>query len=183
MAEFDYSNVGKPTSAVKQQEQVQPTDVVFVEKGKWDGSPICYCCVKRHKGRWWECPKASNKEKSKTADMVGFGHFYLRTVKKWDNIHKNTTPKVKKEVVQDAVEEYSKSNDEDKETVLPSYAHLIKANGFVNISVHGDANREESGSFDRDAVSEFGIGCLQIDEVSLPGTTSHDQPRPICDFF
>ena len=59
--------------------------------------------------------------------------------------------------------------------MLPSYAQIIKANGFVNIIVHGDANKEESRSFDRDAVSEFGIGCLQIDDVSLPGTTSHNQ--------
>ena len=42
MTNFDYSNVGKPTSAGKQQEQVQPTDVVFVEKEKLDGGPICY---------------------------------------------------------------------------------------------------------------------------------------------
>ena len=32
MTNFDYSNVGKPTSAGKQQEQVQPTDVVFFWK-------------------------------------------------------------------------------------------------------------------------------------------------------
>ena len=37
------------------------------------------------------------------------------------------------------------------------------------------ANSDESGSFDGDAVSEFGIGCLHIDDASLPGTTSHDQ--------
>ena len=53
--------------------------------------------------------------------------------------------------------------------------HLLNTNGFVNSSVHGDANSEESGSFDRDAVSEFGIGCLQIDDASLPGTNSHNQ--------
>ena len=41
MTDFDYSNVGKPTSLVKQQEKVQPMDVAFVEKGKWDGIPIC----------------------------------------------------------------------------------------------------------------------------------------------
>ena len=40
MTNFDYSNVGTPTSAGKQQEQVQPTDVAFLEKGKWDGGPI-----------------------------------------------------------------------------------------------------------------------------------------------
>ena len=42
MTDIDYSNVDKPTSVGKQQEQVQPTDVAFVEKGKWDVSPICY---------------------------------------------------------------------------------------------------------------------------------------------
>ena len=52
MTDFDYSNVGNPTSAVKQQEQVQPTGIVFVKKGKWDGGPICYCCGERHKF-WW----------------------------------------------------------------------------------------------------------------------------------
>ena len=40
MTNFDYSNVGKPTNAGKQQYQVQLTDVAFVEKGKWDGGPI-----------------------------------------------------------------------------------------------------------------------------------------------
>ena len=59
--------------------------------------------------------------------------------------------------------------------VLPSYAQLLKANGFINISVHGDAKRKESRSFDVDAVSEFGIGCLQIDDESLPVMTKYDQ--------
>ena len=40
MTDFNYLNVGKPTSAGKQQDQVQPTDVAFVVKGKWDGGPI-----------------------------------------------------------------------------------------------------------------------------------------------
>ena len=53
--------------------------------------------------------------------------------------------------------------------MIPSYTELLKANGFINISFHGDANREESGSFDGDAVSEFGIGCLYIDDTSLTG--------------
>ena len=84
--------------------------------------------------------------------------------------------------MQAAIEDDSESNNKDEDTVLPSYGQLLKANGFINISVHGGANSEESGSFDGDAVSEFGIGCLQIDDTSLPGTTSHDQPRPKCDF-
>ena len=58
---------------------------------------------------------------------------------------------------------------------MPSYPQILKANGFINISVHGDAYRGESGSFDGDMVSEFGIRCLQIDDASLPGTTSHYQ--------
>ena len=87
---------------------------------------------------------------------------------------KTATPKFKKGLVQAEVEEDTKSNDEGEETVLPSNAQLLEANGFINISVHGDAKIKESGSFDRDAVSEFGIGCLQIDDVSLPDTTRHD---------
>ena len=50
MNDFDYLNDGKPTSAVKHQEQVQPMDVALVEKGNWGGVPVCYCCGKRHKG-------------------------------------------------------------------------------------------------------------------------------------
>ena len=111
----------------------------------------------------------------KTADMVGSGNFNPRTGKKWYNNHKTATPKSKKGVVQAAVEDYSKSNNEGKETVTPSYAHLLKANIFINISVHGDAKTKESGSFDGDAMSEFGIGCLQIDDASLPDTTRHDE--------
>ena len=88
MTDFGYSNVRKPTSLVKQQEQVQPTDVAFVVKVKWDGGPICYCCGEIHEGGWQECPKASNKEKSKTADTVGSGNFNPRTGKKWDNTTK-----------------------------------------------------------------------------------------------
>ena len=65
--------------------------------------------------------------------------------------------------------------------MLPSYAQLLKANGFINISVHGGANSEESRSFDGDAVSEFGIGCLQIYDTSLPSTTSHDQSVTFAD--
>ena len=30
-------------------------------------------------------------------------------------------------------------------------------------------------------MSEFGIGCLQIDDASLPGTTSHDQGANFAD--
>ena len=59
--------------------------------------------------------------------------------------------------------------------VLPSYAQLLKPNKFINISFHGDAKRKESRSFDGDGVSEFGIGCLQIDDTSLLDTTRHDQ--------
>ena len=111
MTDFGYSNVVKPTSAGKQQEQVQPTDIAFVLKVKWGGVPIFYCCGERHKGGWRECPKASNKENSKTSDMVGSGHFDPRTGKKWDNTHKTATSKVKKGVVQDTVEEDSNRNE------------------------------------------------------------------------
>ena len=130
------------------------------KKGKWGGVSICYFCVKRHEGGWRECLRASNKEKLKTADMVGSGHFDPITGKKWDTTPKTATSKVKKGVVQAAVREDSKSGDEEKETVLPSYAHLLKANRFIKISVHGGANSEESRSFDGDAVSGFGIVCL-----------------------
>ena len=58
--------------------------------------------------------------------------------------------------------------------MLTSYAQLLKANGFINISVHG-------GSFDGDAVSEFGIKFLHIDDASLPGTISHDQGATFAD--
>ena len=59
--------------------------------------------------------------------------------------------------------------------MMPSYSNPLKANGFINMSVHGDAKRKESGSFDGDVVSEFGIKCLQIDDAYLPDTTRHDQ--------
>ena len=57
-------------------------------------------------------------------------------------IKKPPPPKVNKGVVQADVEEDSKINDGDEETVLPSYAHLLKSNRFVNISIHADAKRE-----------------------------------------
>ena len=85
------------------------------------------------------------------------------------------TLNVKKGVVQDTVKEDIKSDDEDKETLLPSYAHILKANRFINIIVQGSVNSEESRSFDGYAVSEFDILCLQIDDVSLTGMTSRDQ--------
>ena len=44
--------------------------------------------------------------------MVGSGHFGPRTRKKCDNTHNTVTPKFKKGVVQTAVEEDSKSNEE-----------------------------------------------------------------------
>ena len=113
--------------------------------------------------------------------MVGSGYFDPITGKKWDNTHKNATHKVKKGVVQAAVEEDSESNNEEEETMLSSYSQLLKANEFINISVHKDANIEESKSIEGDAVSEFGIGCLQIDDASLPCTTSHDQGATFSD--
>ena len=54
--------------------------------------------------------------------MVGLGYFDPRTVKKWDTTPKTATPKFKKGLFQAGVEKDSESNDEDKETVLPSYA-------------------------------------------------------------
>ena len=85
------------------------------------------------------------------------GHFDPITGKKWDTSPKTATPNIKKGVVQAEVKEDSKINNEDEETVLPSYVQLLKANRFINISDHWGANSEESGSFDGAAVSEFGI--------------------------
>ena len=107
--------------------------------------------------------------------MVGSGNFDPRTGNKWDNTHKTATPKVKKGVVQAAVEEDSESNNKVNDTVLHSYAQLLKATVFINISVHGDTKIKESRNFDMDTVSEFGIGCLQIYDTYLPNTTRHDQ--------
>ena len=92
--------------------------------------------------------------------MVVLGHFDPRTGDKWDTTPKTPAPKVNKGVVQAAIEDDSESNNKDEDTVLPSYGQLLKANGFINISVHGGANSEESGSVDGDAVSEFGIRFL-----------------------
>ena len=107
--------------------------------------------------------------------MVRSGHFDPRTGNKWNTTHKTATPKVKKGVVQSAVKEDIERDDKDKKTVLPSYTQILKANGFIHVSAHGGANREESKSFDGDAVYEFGIGRLKIDDAFLPGTTSHEQ--------
>ena len=74
--------------------------------------------------------------------MVGSGHFDPRTGRKWDNTLKTATPKVNKRVVQAAFEEDRKSNDKDEETALHSYAQLLKANGFINISIHGYSKRK-----------------------------------------
>ena len=106
--------------------------------------------------------------------MVGLGHLDTRTGNKWYSAHKTATHKAKKMVLKAAVNEDSESNDEGEERVLPFYSQILKANGFINISVHRDAKRKESGSFDGDAVPEFGIGCLHIDDASLPDTTRHD---------
>ena len=59
--------------------------------------------------------------------------------------------------------------------MLTYYTHILKDNGFINSSVHGDAKRKESRNFDWDAVSEFGMGRLHIDEAYLPDTTRHSQ--------
>ena len=58
-------------------------------------------------------------EKSKTSDMVGSGHFDPKTGKNWDTTPKTATPKVKKGIVQAAVEEDRESDNEDEEAVLP----------------------------------------------------------------
>ena len=62
--------------------------------------------------------------------------------------------------MQAAAKEDIDSNNKEEETVMPSYSQILKSNGFINISVHGDDNTEESGSIDGDAVSKFGIRCL-----------------------
>ena len=57
------------------QEQVQPTDVDFIESGGGE-FPICYCCGKKcNKYGWRSCPTLSQKVKDKTAKLVKAGHF------------------------------------------------------------------------------------------------------------
>ena len=51
------------------------------------------------------------------------------------------------------VEDDSKSNENDKETVMHFYAQVLKDNRFINISVHGGDDIEESRSFYGDVVS------------------------------
>ena len=75
MTDFGYSNVGKPTSLVKQQEQVQPTDVAFVEKVKWDGGPICYCCGNIHEGRVAGVPEGTKQGKVEDSGHGRLGAF------------------------------------------------------------------------------------------------------------
>ena len=58
----------------------------------------------------------------------------------------NRNPQGQEGVVQAAVEEDSKGDDEDEETVLPLYYQKLKDNVFIHISVHGGANKEESAS-------------------------------------
>ena len=65
------------TGKKRTQEQVQPTDVAFVESGGWE-SPICYCCGKKcNKYGWRRCPTSTQKVKDKTAKLVKAGHFSL----------------------------------------------------------------------------------------------------------
>ena len=65
-------------------------------------------------------PEGIKQRKVKDSGHGRLGVFRSQNRKNWDNTHKTATPKVKKGVVQAAVEEDSKSNDEDKYKVLPS---------------------------------------------------------------
>ena len=63
------------TGTKRTQEQVQPTDMAFVESGGWE-FPICYCCVNKcNKYGWRLCPTSSQKVKDNTANLVKAGNF------------------------------------------------------------------------------------------------------------
>ena len=56
------------------------------------------------------------------------GVFRSQNGKEWDTTPKTATPKFNKGLVQVAVKEDRESDDEEEETVLPSYTQLLKSN-------------------------------------------------------
>ena len=107
MNDFDYLNVGKPTISVKQQEQMQPTDVAFCGKREMGRRYHLLLLRQKTRRRVVGVLEGIRQGKAKDSGHGWLGHFDPRTGNKCDNTHKTATLKVKKGVVHAAVKEDS----------------------------------------------------------------------------
>ena len=153
------------TGTKRTQEQVQPTDVAFVESGGWE-FPICYCCRKKcDKYGWRRCPTSSQKVKDETAKLVRAGH-----VMDSDNASTATAPlkkAVKKKGMTFAVVEEESENKD-----LPTFEDYLRREGMISINVQNDTL-----GLTGDGVAEYGVGCVEINFVSTPPLPSDDADK------
>ena len=56
--------------------------------------------------------------------------------------------------------------DENEDPLLPSYEESLRENGVISLSVGG-----VDPVFGGDCISEFVIGCVQVDDAATPATT------------
>ena len=152
------------------QEQVHPTDVAFVESRGWE-FPICYCCGKEcNKYGWRRCKNSSQKVKDKTAKIVKAGHFSpekKNTDTDSDDTSTATAPP--KKTVAKKGTMFAVVEEECKEEDLPTFEDYLRREGMISINVQNDTL-----GFMGDTVAEYGVGCVEIDDVLTPSPTSND---------
>ena len=156
-----------PFAGRQRREQAQPTDVAFVEARAH--KPICYACGKRHVGGFRECLNVTKEARDRTIELVKAGHFN----KKKDNDDSTTSTKSstsKKGGTFAVVENESDGEEEeDDDLPLPTYEEYLRSNGVISMNV-GDGGQPFTG----DCVSEFGIGCVEVEGATIKGVAFTD---------
>ena len=146
------------------QEQVQPTDVDFVESGGGE-FPICYYCGNKfNKYGWRRCPTSSQKVKDKTAKLVKAGHFSpekKNTVKDSDDASTLTAPP--KNMADKKGTTFAVVEVENKDDDLPTFEDYLRREGMIYINVQNDTL-----GFTGDTIAEYRVGCADIDDLSTP---------------
>ena len=159
-----------------QKDRLELTNVAFIEKNRTTGGfdPICYCCGNRcNNGGWCEFPNVTQQQIDRTTKLVEEGHFERSSGGGNNNGGSNNNNAKKGEVHAEVDKEESVEVDkEPSNEEYPSYASLLKMNGFIN--VNSAANRDNVNhrvrgqfhSFDGDEVSD--LGFLQVGKDAAP---------------
>ena len=152
------------TGTKRTQEQVQPTDVAFVESGGWE-FPICYCCGNKcNKYGWWRCLNSPYKVKDKTSNLVKTGHFSPEKNnmgKDSDDTSTATSPP--KKMANKKGTTFAVVEEENKDEDLPMFEDYLWRDGMISINV-----QNYTLGFTGDTVAEYGVGCAEIYDVSTP---------------
>ena len=111
--------------------------------------------------------------REQTIKAVKAGHFRRKqdddrtiSTKATVSTSRKNTPK-KGAVFAEVENDDDDDQDEEEGLPLPSYKEYLRENRIISLNV-GETNRV----FEEDCVSEFGIGCVQVNDTIRPATTN-----------